>query len=100
MRLAAYAIERARYARILIYDFKRSHDSPWKSGEELHKEEQAESKAYTDKKCALEELIDRAGNGNMTFISKAGSGATLYEESLEYFLTKAGISRSWRGKTE
>jgi len=68
--------------------------------EEEHEEEQTESKAYTNGKCVLEELFDRAGHEIVTFISKAGSEALLNGESLDCFLTEVGISRSQMEKTE
>lgn len=68
--------------------------------EEEHEEEQTESKGYTNRKCVLEELFDRAGHEIVTFIPKAGSEALLNDESLDFSLTKAGISRSQMENTE
>lgn len=82
MCLAAHAIERGRIKiHKGIHDYVRSDYGLDQDEEEEPEEKLAGSKAYTNKKCALEKLVDRAGHETVTFISVVGSKTTLIDRS-------------------
>jgi hypothetical protein len=102
MRLAAYAVERSRMVRAIMrtyvkirelsHDMVRFDEEDDDDDEAEYHEVQTKSKAFMDKKCVLEEHVEKDGYGDVTFITMKGSKAILDEDRLERFLAAANIT--------
>jgi hypothetical protein len=78
--------------RELSHDMVRFDEEDDDDDEAEYHEVQTKSKASMDKKCVLEEHVEKDGYGDVTFITMKGSKAILDEDRLERFLAAANIT--------